>query len=70
MISAPNFARPQSGRCVGGKVRVAGARDKNDNAAQFKMAHGAAEDERFGHVFHFDGGLHTDDDAACVEGAA
>ena len=53
----PDFARAQSRGRVGRKIRVAGAGDENDDAAQFKMPDGPAEDERLGDIFHFDRGL-------------
>src|SRR5438093_153482 len=68
-ISA-NFARPQSCGCVGGKIRISSSRCKNDDAAELQMADGAPENERFGHVSHIDGGLHTCFDTHVVEGAA
>ena len=69
MMSAPNLARAQRRGRVGGKIGIAGAGDENDDAAQFEMANGAAEDERLGHVFHFDRGLHARFDAGLLERA-
>ena len=64
-----NLAGAQGRGRVGGKIRIAGAGDENDDAAQFEMPDGAAEDERLGHVFHFDGGLDASFDADLVERA-
>ena len=69
MTSAPNLARAQRGGRVGGKIRVAGAGDENDDATQFEMPNGAAQDERLGHIFHFDRGLHARFDADLIERA-
>lgn len=33
-----NFRRAQSGRRIGGKVRIAGAAAENDNSALFQMS--------------------------------
>ena len=63
MMSAPNLARAQRRGRVGGKIGIAGAGDENDDAAQLEMADRAAEDERLGHVFHFDRRLHAGFDA-------
>jgi hypothetical protein len=47
----------QGGGGIGGEVRVTGAGDEDDDAAFFKVAHGAAEDEGLGDLVHRDGAL-------------
>src|SRR2546430_12300193 len=65
-----NFARPQSRRCVRGKIWISSSRCENDDAAELQMADGAPENEWFGHISHIDGGLHTCFNTHVVEGAA
>ncbi len=57
MASAPNLARAQGRGRIGGKIRITGAGGEDHDAAEFEMPDGAAENERLGHVFHFDRGL-------------
>src|SRR5262249_20936157 len=52
------------------KVRVTGARRKNNNPAQLEMPNGAAEDEWLRHVFHFNRGLDASLDTDLLQCAA
>ena len=49
----------ESGRGVGGKIRVARAGSENHDALLLQMADRAAADVHFGHLAHLDGGLHA-----------
>lgn len=53
-----NFVGAQRCGRVGGEVGVAGAGDENDHPVLFQMAHGSAQNERFGDLIHRNGRLH------------
>src|SRR6185312_4473441 len=49
-----DFKRAQGGGSIGGKVRIAGAGGKDDDAAFFQVPDRAAADVGLGHLVHFD----------------
>ena len=61
-----DLARAQRGGGISGKIGIAGAGDENDDPSQFEVTNGAAENERLGHIFHFDRGLDACLDADLV----
>ena len=54
-----DFNCPQRSGGIGGKIRISGSGPKNDHPALFEMTDGAAADEGFSNLLHFDGGLQT-----------
>ena len=64
-----NLVCPQGGGRVGREKGIACAGNKNDDMADLQVAGGPPQDERLGHVVHFDGCLHTHGQSEILEGA-
>src|SRR5262249_44898307 len=63
------LARAQRGGGVGGEIWIARAGCENYNASELEMPDRASENERLGHVFHFNRGLDARFDSDFGEGA-
>jgi len=64
----PDFAGPEGGGGVGGEKGMSGAGGEDDHAAFVEVAEGPATDERFGDIFHLDGGHDAGLDSGVLEG--
>lgn len=64
-----DFVGAEGSGGIGRKERVAGAGDKDNDTTVFQVARGAAEDEGFGDIVHFDGTLDASGDTDIFEGA-
>jgi len=63
-----DFAGAEGSCGVGGEERMSCAGGEDDHTAFFEVTEGPAADERFGHVFHFDGGEDAGFDSSLFEG--
>src|SRR4029077_20522703 len=62
-----DFHRAETGRSIGGEVRIAGAGGEDDHAALLEMPDCAAANIGFADGLHLDGGQYSGGDADVLE---